>query len=164
VGVNNLNNGLKQSQNTPSPLSEKVQLPLTPNENKHIFKIEEDEEAKEYSYNLNQPDSDDEDDDYEENESDENNENDEKKNSVEKKTVSKENENTSSQEKSTKLENQNPQISQDKSLSNTSVVNENLSGISSSTNAEFDLSQEEFEIQNVCHRIYSKVRNKNISY
>ncbi len=150
--VNILSSNAKQPHSSPSTLSEKVQLPITPNENKHIFKIEEDEEAKEYSYNLNQPDSDDEDDDYEENDSDEN---DDKKQTVDKKIISKENEqnNALSQEKAQSFEN-----SKEKKLSNSSDVNENLSGRTLSTNADFDFSQEEYETQSVCHRLYTKVR------
>ena len=117
--------------------SDKVQMP-TPVENKHIFKIEEDEEAKEYSYNLNQPDSDDEDDDYEEEESDE-----EKKKHKE-----------GSEDKS----NKDSDIKENKvSAGSKASAKDESTGQSLSTTAEDELSQEDFDIQNVCHRIFTKV-------
>jgi len=114
--------------------SDKVQMP-TPVENKHIFKIEEDEEAKEYSYNL-KPDSDDEDDDYEEEESDE-----EKK---------KHNSDDKNHKDSDAKENK-------EHLASTGITNDESTGQSLSTTAEDELSQEDFDVQNVCHRIFTKV-------
>ena len=111
-----------------------------PVENKHIFKIEEDEEAKEYSYNLNDLDSDEEDDDYEENESEE----------------EKEKEKVKEKEKEKDKENSNEINKKENEQSN------NITGTNSIQDAEENLNEEDYDLQNISHRIYYKVSIQNI--
>ncbi len=120
-------------------INEKI-LNQTPVENKHIFKIEEDEEAKEYSYHLNDLDSDEDEDDYEENESDEEKkkEGDKVKSTEKEKEKEKENENEIN-----KIEN---------------LQSNNTTGTNSIQDAEENLGEDEYDLQNISHRIYYKVQ------
>lgn len=107
-------------------------------ENKQIFKIEEDEDAKEYSYHLNEENE--EEDEYEEMEDEEENQpKSELKNKIEEESKSSPmNHELASTGFSSKIETSTPEVTQD--------INNNIE------------EDDGLDVYNMCHRIYYKVK------